>query len=245
MSYGLIATAGGVGVDKAADFQVALSSNWPILKIHAIVPISSINASPANPPVIYAHNLGYAPAFMVISDGPSPNIAANTSGQTATNMLNNGFFVDANNLYNDGFETDFAKGFVAIFEFDIINKVIVSPALSPSIGQTSGKNEIGLEVATSNHSVSSSNPRDIQLTTANRPMQIHMSGSFNQTGVTPVTIQHGLGYLPVCFIYQQLGSRLYNAAALVTGDLNSLTFRGVQAELDLCYFIILKDAFNS
>jgi hypothetical protein len=245
MTYGIVATSGGVSVDKASDAQIAFSSNWPILKIHAVVPVSVKNASPAFPPIIYTHNLGYAPAFMVVSDGPSPNILANKLGQTEANMTSSGFFVDTTNLYYDGFFPDFPKGFVIIFEFDIINKVITSPVEFSSFGQPSGSNEVGVEIATQHHSVDSANPRDIQLTTANRPMQIHMSGSFNQKGVTPFTITHGLGYLPVCLVYAQLGNRVELAEVSISGDLNTLSFLGVQAEFGTGFYLILKDAFNA
>ncbi len=245
MSYGLIATAGGVGVDKAADWQIALSSNWPLLKINAIVPVSVKNASPAIPPVIYTHNLGYAPAFMVIADGPSPNILVNQVGQTEANMTSSGFFVDTGHLYYDGFFPDFPKGFVIIFEYDIINRNDNFESITASQGQPSGKNELGLEVAVKNHSITSANPKDIQLTTANRPFQIHMSGSINQRGVVPFTVHHGLGYLPICFVYQQNGDRLYLAEVKVSGTLDSLSFLGVQAEFGTGFYLILKDAFTS
>jgi hypothetical protein len=245
MSFGFKASAGGVAIDKAADWQLALSSDWPLLKILAVVPVSVPNPSPAADNLVYSHGLNYAPAFMVISDGPSPGIDANTLGQTEANMTSSGFYTTSSGLFYDGFFDPFPKGFVVIFEYDIVNTNFIAPVESASEGQPSTQNTIGLEIAAEHHDVSSTNPKDILLTTANRPMQVHMSGSFTQSGLTPVTLSHGLGYLPVYLIYQSLAGKLYLASARATATLQSVTFVGVQAELGLTYYLILKDAFTS
>jgi hypothetical protein len=242
MSYGFKATAGGVGVDQAADFQLSLSSDWPLLKILAVVPTSVINPSPANPPLIYSHGLNYAPAFMVFCDGVGPNIVANTAGQTEANMTSSGFYTTTDALFYDGFFPNVPKGFVVIFEYDPVNTIFTAPVVLSSEGNPS---TIGLETAFPNKDISSVNPKDIQFTTANRPMQIHMSGGFNQTNDVAVTISHGLGYLPVFLIYQYLAGKLYLAQARVTATLQDIAFTGVQADIGQAYYLILKDAFTS
>lgn len=240
MGFGVKIVESGVSVDTAADYQVVLSSDWPILKIAKIVPVNN----PTPGALIYNHNLGYHPAFLPYADGLPPN----ANGQTAvTNLYFSNFYVDQNNLYYDPFASTINKGFVIIFEYDVVNTVFQAVTSQIPGLQNSTPSSEGLVVAAANSNIDTINPSNLQLTTNDRPMQVNSSGAATQSGTIPFTVNHGLGYTPVFLLYQLFGSNLYMGEAIVTATLNSLSFRGVQAPFPLgsTFYLILKDAFAS
>lgn len=241
-TYGIKAVQAGTSVNTAADYQVILDSEWPTLKIAAIINCSVPNPNVAQDSLLYSHNLGYTPPFVAYIDGQSPN----TTGQTCiANQLDNIFYTTNSGLYLSGFSTGFTKGFVIIFEYNILNTSFLAPVdNSFPVPQTS-TTQYGLEVAKTNFDIDTANPQNLGLTSLDRPMQIQVSGSAAQTTPSQVAIYHGLGYPPVYLIYQLNGNHLQVATANVIATPDVLSFGGIQGPLETFYYLILKDAFVS
>lgn len=243
MPAGFKAAQLGADVNTAPDYELVVSSEWPVLKILTIVPIA-IPVVGASDMLVYEHNLGYYPAFLAYADGGGQN----TPGQVAiTNLINQNFYVTQSGLFYSSFSSPMPKGFVIIFEYDVVNTVFNAPTqLSFGTPSSATQNTNGLEISKSNFDIGSTNPDNIAFTTANRPLQVQSSGQINQTGTTAIPVPHNLGYPPVHFLYQLLnGNQLSLAEYKATADNETIYFSGVQSILGVCYYIILKDAFAS
>lgn len=240
--FGIKVAQSGSDISNAADYQFVLDSDWPMLLIYKVVDVGSIASGAAQDTLVYSHGLDYAPPFLAFIDGQSPN----SSGQVnLSNPAFTNFYSNSNGIYYNRFGPGLTKGFIVIFAYDIVNTSFQTKTTGIPGQNSSTPDANGLEIAAANSDLNTTNPNNFQLTTSDRPMQINSSGPLTQSGVEAIEVIHGLGYTPVWLLFQIIAGNLYPAECTVISTLDSLSFSGIQAPLETCYYLILKDAFEA
>lgn len=233
---GVQVSQGGINVEDAADYELALSSEWPLLKVlhtgnityDAALNIyctsdALIQGDFSGENIIYRHGLGYMCPFILIPQ--------DTDG-TANSKLT------APVLYH-----------YILFDHDV-TETVPRQAKSATPAAT-GSSAYGVETLGDGKRINSTDMRDFSVNTKARPMQIHMGGTLHPDGLgTPITVEHDLGYLPTYLFFQGSFIGKYNdtlhgvekGAAVATATSSTITFQGAQAILsDPVYYLILKD----
>lgn len=245
--YGVKVGQRGVDVGRAADFQLALSTDWPLLKVHKT---GRINAPAFTPQLIVENDLGRLVPFMIFTDGSDSITQPDGSSSRA---LSTAFFLNEKGLYaHDNFNS--INGYYIIFDYDL-DQEFISEVDKSVVQPSSNEAEYGVKIPLKGKSMESRDMRDYILHPGMRPMAIHMAGQRTTTAAAPFfDLEHNLGYPPAYLVFEKkqgspfvanTGNQPYLQvfANRVTAETsNSLRFSGVQAlMIGTFYFLLLKD----
>lgn len=232
----------GTNVATAADYQLIASTQWPLLTIVAQGAFSLPQLSGSDTAVIYEHDLGYTPAFIIYNTGPQfPNANLNQQGQSAIFDNSNVFKTDNNKLYMTAGYANTFKGYFYIFKQDL--NAVINPTTAFGVpAQSTGSSSFGIEVAQKGETIQPG-----QLTSASNlhPMVIHMMGQVGTVDgsvLGSATIVHNLGYFPIVLLYDMTGGTAAFLEHRATAQLTSVSITGVQSALPATVaYIVLKD----
>lgn len=270
--YGVEISQQGIPVDRAADYQKVLDSNWKFLDIAFEVDIDiKIGLSGVSngfyPIEIFAHNLGYLPAFEFI---PSP-LTKELNNQN--NVLTNGYReslsliradnqkVYANILYSGSNIEMRLVGKLRVFALDILTEYM-APTVAITTTSKSPQSRYGakfLDLNKGKGDIDDETLYPFTLNTRGKQMSIHKHGT-QRTDAGLLTITHNVGYPPTYMIckfeeksnwgryYPYPFKTDYVVGSMVTAYYlakltpKTIQFKGVQAALQGLYgYIILKD----
>lgn len=193
-------------VQNAADFNLLMSSSWPLLKIAYQGSFTVTNTQVQQ--TIVQHNLGYVPFYLIF----------NTSGATST--FDNGPLIGSNKSELRYFGNILQlpgsfTGYYYVFRLDI-----QSPFFAPIINTTNNSlaatnSDIGMKITKPGADVTSADFRDYVLHSATKSPLVHIvsSGSLNQPSDEPTSpggvmyrVTHNLGYLPLAYSICNFGA---------------------------------------
>lgn len=236
MSEGIKVSEAGVDVSRAADFQLALSTEWPTLKIVKEGTID-VNADGSNSITITSHGLGYAPVFMILDNGVA--FTETGPGTSEFDGTPNFHSTKDNLIYNPSVATHY-RGYYFIFDYDL-GKVFAAPS-DHATPQNSTTVSIGMKAAGRSKNIESTDGRDYTVNTDYRPWTVHLSGTTQATS-DGFRLDHNLGYVPGALLFSvDSDGNLTPLQARATANAVSITFRGVQAPLTgTVAYVVLKD----
>lgn len=243
-TLGLIGSQDGYNVDSAADFHLAFSSNWPLLKIAAQGTFSFADRTLDQD--IYTHNLNYHPVFWIFETGAYGDYS---SGQVRPEIFGSGAVTTTKLRWMGSFNGEPAgavSGYYYVFRYDMTTAYTAETIVTTAATQ-GAQTEFGIDIAKPNKDVSSTDLRDFVIHHKTRSPQIHKSGTV--TGTTN-TIDHNLGYIPLYDVYRQFtdaGTTYYRRVTnsqdmTVSVSTTQLTF-GAGSSLTFAY-VIYKDPFE-
>lgn len=200
---GIVVAQTGVNVQRAADYQKLLDSDFPTMNIHQIIDIdTTVNTPAAYTNVfskIYNHGLGYMPVFEWFVDHTTYD-AWHSIG-----FDNYGLRADEQNFYVVSSFPSLTyvpvKGRLVIYSRDIKEKFIAPKNITrPSSGANS---RFGVKATLPNKRMGSSEYSDFSINTNAKAFLIHSSDIYyvDATNNYTVTINHGLGYMPSYLVY--------------------------------------------
>jgi hypothetical protein len=230
MSFGAKVSQPGVDVRGASDFQLAMTSDWPLLKIHKQGAFS-LDLTKAQ--TIVSHDLGYPCAFLIFKT------TGNRSQITGpgNDEYGDSFYTDKNKL---GFSipasspTGTYTGYYYIFRLDI-TKNFQAPTIALGSKPPGGGGGFGLETAKETKEASSTDFRDLSLSSETRSPMIHqvVAGDIGASGgVFDLVATHNLLYAPffLAFFSSDNGGSYYsfyggNANTVLIASDRSVTIR--------------------
>ena len=199
-------------VENAADFELLLSSSFPLLKIHDT---GTINVSSESSQDV-VHGLGYPPMFLVYRDwrSTSNSIVRGDFSTFAsyTGLCNSNILRIANNSTSNGTYRYY------IFR-QPINQDFTGSTASLDDSQTSSVDrDYGIKVSKPGSTTDSSDLRDYAIHSGTRSPIIHSTQHETKTSsgdfdAMTSTLTHNLGYTPLGFAYyrtEEFNSNFYN-----------------------------------
>lgn len=203
--YGIKVSQVGKNVDTAADFELLMSSSFPLLKIHDVVSGSvSVNAESQE----YTHNLGYPPFFWVYSKDASYVSTSGVGEYESYGFLSNGtgggsMACDENEIrfFSDGGGSGTVDYFMVIFRLnleDAIEKSTIN--LTGTSDQPIG-HDFGIKVSKDGKSANSDDLRDFVIHSGTRSPLVHAvypeTYTFSNGETYNYVLDHDLGYVPL------------------------------------------------
>lgn len=209
MDFGAKVSQPGFDVETAADFQLLLNSSWPILKIDYS---ASFSIDVSQDRVLYTHNLGYVPMFIVFRadsgaygiTGQSSSLEANTVGADETEIK----------FFGNGGSTSFSDYRLYVYRLPISTDFL-APSLDLEPSQQSQPSEnYGMKISKVGKSIDSTDLRDYVIHSSAISPTIHQVGfgvtnepaEFFGVGAFQFAVQHNLGYIPLVFFYVNSGT---------------------------------------
>jgi len=183
--WGMKVSLKGYPVETAADHQCLFHSSWPVLKIEAQG--SYVAGDSLDDEVMYNHDLGYPPVFLVYTNLPLT--------ESHLNLGNCG--VDEDNLVlmdTDGTAAGITF-YYYVFRYDLTTD-FESTQLSGVSLTPESIDDFGLKISKEGKDVTSDDYRDFVIHSSCRSLQIHKSG-YIQSTIENQTIPHGLDYTPM------------------------------------------------
>ncbi len=195
-TYGAKVSRQGFDVDTASDKQLAFSSEFPLLPIEAEGQFS-VTADTSYDQAIYTHNLGYAPVFFfwyetggkLYPDGV--RFPYNVYVTSTTIHLEDYIFEDGTIHWKV-----FRRALGTTYEATIINS-------TDATEKDSG--DYGITISLPGKDISSTDKRNFGVRSDVRQLMIHKTGLTGS--VTTATINHGLNYKPMYWLYLETGYR--------------------------------------
>jgi hypothetical protein len=232
----------GYNVDTAADYQLAFSSEWPLLKIEAQGSFTISNGSVNQ--TIVTHSLGYNPMFWVTDTsetGRSYSVGRASSAKiNATELAWRGA--------DDGKPSTPVSGYYYIFRYNMRTNFTAEIIETVAAPRTIDGN-FGLKVSKPNKDVKSTDLRDFVVTPECLSPQIHKTQFGDFTGpVFQETITHNLGYYPIYFFYIKDSTGYYkmisalDQQAVATATTTTVTVSGVSTP-GSWFVAIFKDPY--
>lgn len=204
----------GFDVKTAGDEYLLYSSLWPVLSIFKEVPIKITN--PNADAIIFEHGLGYPPMFWDFTN------FTNTFNLSGSNQFFSGLF-SVNERYLKYTKpltaaTGPIEGVVQLFTLDL-SRQYIAPVVS--VGGVSGniRSTRSFKLAKEGKSVHSTRLKDFVISTDARSPLIHSVNpgtvQANGGGIygNGFTIEHTLGYVPLCFGYSKGNDGYYSVLA--------------------------------
>lgn len=191
-------------VRTAADFELLLSSSFPLLKIHDSGPITiSANSSQD-----ISHSLGYPPAFWVFRNWSTDSDNEVYHGDFSTfasytGLSNDSVLTIDNNIDSS---TDF---YYYIFRQDLTDPFSASTINTEASTDDAIDRDYGIKVSKSGSSIASTDLRDYAIHSGTRSPIIHKTEHESHVAsqdfdVVTHTLTHNLGYTPLGFAYLNL-----------------------------------------
>lgn len=181
----------GYDIDTASDKQLAFSSQWPLLPIEAEGDTIILTEDPPAPTVqvIYTHNLGYVPVFIVerISGYPF--------------LFQGSFHCDDTSLWFDGYvESDM------VIKWKVFRRPMLTNYEAPNVNITDATqvedSDYGILVSLPTKDITSTDKRDFCIRSDVRQLMIANSG-YTPEPNNYLTVIHNLGYKPMYWTYIQ------------------------------------------
>lgn len=267
--YGVQISQQGIPVDRAADYQKVLDSNWKFLDIAFEVDIDikiSLNG-PTNGYTaipILQHGLGYIPAFEYI---PSPE----TVEYTPEPVVNFSGYLDSLRLIKADNQNVYAnilyygtainmrlRGKLRVFALDIMTEYL-APTIPVTTTAKTPVSRYGAKFLNLNRGkgdIEDESMLPFTLNTRGKQISVHKHGT-QRTDNGLLTITHGVGYPPtylICkleekdewasvypypFDSQYIVGSLVSAYYLAKLTKDTIEFRGVQSTLQGLYGYII------
>lgn len=208
--FGLKIAQKGFDAKTCADYQLAFSSAWPLLKIHDTgtftIPDATLDVT------IATHSLGYVPLFWVFINAPYVDGAyygANVS-RIAEPGVNQFAAMNATDLKWQGATRGAAAGVITgryyIFRYDN-QTTFTAPIITSSTASTASiVNDFGFKVAKQGKSITSTDLRDYVVHSGTRSPMVHMTGHGTFAGPSSTTVTHSLTYLPMYFTWAKINA---------------------------------------
>jgi hypothetical protein len=203
MAYGARVSRAGFNANNCADFETALDSRYPNLKI-AFQGKFTTTASVSNQTVA-THNLGYAPVYwLYVKDKyGTNNITLATTGYSQY------FGVNGTNLNYNGGAGDVLEIYYYIFHQRIDQNITYNTVSNTPTTPSGASNAYGMRVSKPGFDVKSTSPKNLAWSSEYPSPIIHKIETGTFTSGVSKTVSHTLGYFPQFFVY------IYN----IQGDL--------------------------
>lgn len=263
MGYGAKVSQPGKDVRDAADFELLMSSSWPLLKIHDAARVA---VAKADTPYLIPHGLGYAPMFWLFrnNDDIGFNQFIDIMGSANHSIAGGSNETDLVITHNFDEALDFTY---YIFRLPL-DEDFQAPIVNTEEGDaTAIDNDYGVKVTKPGANTDSTDLRDYAVHSGTRSPLVHTVHT-DRTFVTgtpilhEVSFNHSLGYVPLayCFVRFPDGATGgvgtdYFVVQGFTGGLTNANFYidATEARMSVtvfdnqnvdCTFIILKDPFE-
>jgi len=203
-NVGIKASRIGYDILSAADYELIINSNNPLLELVSYGSFTITDATADQ--VIYTHNLGYVPAFLVFETsayiyGSSGESKLSTSGTSQY------FGMNATHLKwlgaTRGAFAGTVTGNYAIFTWKL-QTTYTSTILNSVASSQNVIDNIGYKISSNGNDCFSSDFKDFTVHSATRTPLIHKTGYGSYTYGTTFSATHNLGYQPLYFWYGYL-----------------------------------------
>lgn len=202
--YGIVASMLGIEVTDAADQDLILSSNFPMLKIDAVKPFT-LTSTYGNEYTIHTHNYGYPPFFILY--------------QVVGGALIQDYFFDEISVTNTAITLfDFTSPFVGSdfvpqtrdFVLVVCRNPLTKPYTTPvfrtqSVEAAALNRDYGLITSKPGKDASSTDMRDFTFHSNARNLLIH-AVDYREMTTTTMTWTNNLPYRPLFFGFISLDS---------------------------------------
>ena len=189
--YGAAVSLDGYDVKNAADFEKVFDSNFPNLKIHSQG--SFTTSSSISSQTIKTHNLGYPPFFLVY-------VIDLNGSYLASSGFSQYFRINGTDLIYDGGFGGSIKIYYYIF-FEDMELTILPTSVETNPTTAGGSSGYGFKISKAGHDVKTASGKDLIMSSEYRTPIVHQASSATYSGASDVTINHGLGYYPMFFVY--------------------------------------------
>jgi len=195
--YGIKASQKGYDVKTCADYELLFSAGWPLVKIEAQG--SKTISDKGADEVIYNHNLGYNPLFLVFD---TSSVANNNLLLTDSPLSPLG--VTDTNLTWFGTQGAGLSGSITlyyyVFRYDLLTNFTANTLHSESTSQVA-IDDYGIKISKSGSDIDSTDMRDFVIHSSCRSLQIHQSAYATKSANWTHSISHDLGYEPMFWFY--------------------------------------------
>lgn len=217
MAYGARVSRAGFNASNCADFETALDSRYPNLKI-AFQGKFTTTAS-ASVQTVVTHNLGYAPVFWIYVKDKygTNNITLATTGYSQF------FGINETNLVYDGGLADVIEVYYYIFHQKIDQNITYNTISNTPTTPNGSSNAYGIRVAKSGFDVKTTTPKNLAWSSEYPSPIIQKMVTGTLTSTIQTTVSHGLNYYPQHFLY------VYN----ISGDNRWEVIIGGSFDLDI------------
>lgn len=214
-NFGIKTSQSTFDVEETADFNLLMSSAFPLLKV---AKIGHTTISGTANSVVYNHGLGYEPMFLIFDSSGTP-VSGKNAFKSYGVVYNGsaGGYLAVNSTNLQFFTLGVGSGDVS-FTYVVFRQKLTenfrSTKLSGNSRQTLVDNDFGIKVAKEGKSVDSDDLRDYALHSNTRSPLINsvVHGSLSTAtahavaGATGLVDQHDLGYTPLAYFYINYGA---------------------------------------
>lgn len=197
--YGIKVSQVGRSVEDAADYELSLSSSFPLLKIEE----EGRTTVTSSDKVIYNHDLGYPPFYLIINIGNTSSEYSSYSNATGLGYVG----VNNNQLkfFYNGFGSGSADIYYYIFRLPLNSDFESSSVETQKTSLGTIDTDYGIKVSKPGKSINSTDLRDFTLHSGTRSPIVDTVGfnSFNTPGDEALLyiLIHNLGYLPLGYSF--------------------------------------------
>lgn len=201
MAYGARVSRAGFNASTCADFETALDSRYPNLKIAFQGAFTTTNS--VSNQTIVTHNLGYAPVFwLYVKDKyGTNNITLATTGYSQFFKING-----TDLIYNGGL-ADVIEIYYYIFYQRIDQNITYNTISNTPTTPSGSSNAYGIKVSKSGFDVKTTAPKNLAWSSEYPSPIIQKMDTGTLTSAVEKTVSHGLNYYPQYFLY------IYNVSA--------------------------------
>ena len=190
--FGAKLSQAGFDVNTAGNQDLLFSSSFPTLKEEKTGTYIGVNNN--SDVLIYEHNLGYVPFFLVQVN----------KGSGSEMISDNTWFVDENKIYTRD-ATNYKYRWT-IYRLPLYQEFFSEPTQQESITQGGFDPDFGMKFAKEGKDLDSTDLRNFTIHSRARTPLVHsVSVKEWHTGDTQHTVQHGLTYVPLAFGFTQSG----------------------------------------
>jgi hypothetical protein len=190
--FGAKLSQAGYDVNSAGNQDLLFSSSFPTLKEEKTGTYTGVNTN--TDVLIYEHNLGYVPFFLVQIN----------KGSGSEMISDNTWFVDENKLYTRD-ATNYKYRWT-IYRLPLYQDFFSDSDQQASISQNAISKDFGMKFAKEGKDLSSTDLRDFTIHSRGRTPLIHAVSTKDwHTGDTRHELKHILSYVPLAFGFTQSG----------------------------------------
>lgn len=195
--------------------------------------------------IIYNHNLGYfAPCIWIYNGSTSVGINASYFMSDSTYLpLQIRQYADRSEIYvfNPDAGATVPGNTVYFTLYQFLDNFDTIEASTRNTGTTSGasSSDYGFRVSKPGYDVKSCTDEQCMLSSSFFTQIIHMKGSINGD-VDPISIYHGLGYIPSFLSFLKADGTSFLSLATVYNAVTTTTLESYPNEGDVLYYIIFK-----
>lgn len=199
----------GEDVTRAADYRLAYDYGWYTM---SVVHKGLIEAGTPKTDIVYNHNLGFPPVFLVFAQDHFTNISVSQDRSMFYNNNRDQLTVDDSTVAFSGTGNTEQDLYYYLFNIDL-SKDFRAESLSPgkSSKPVGVNNDIVMKASIDGESAYSDDPQHLSINSDIKGLQVHAVADVeeddpdNTFGFNTAIYEHGLGYPASYFIYQQIG----------------------------------------